>query len=169
MIRIRKARLEDLEGITDIYNDAILKTTATFDIEPKTIDEQKRWFRGHGLKYPLLVAENERLVIGWSSLSPWSDRCAYSDTAEISVYVKEEYRGKGIGKRLIKAILREGRDAGLHTVIARVSEGNDASIHMFETFGFSHIGIMKEVGRKFGKLRDISLMQKIYEKSSSRQ
>ena len=109
MIRIRKAKLEDLEGITDIYNDAILKTTATFDTEPKTIDEQKPWFRGHGLKYPLLVAENERRVIGWSSFSPWSDRCAYSDTAEISVYVKGEYRGKGLGKRLIKAVLREGR------------------------------------------------------------
>ena len=109
MIKIRKARLEDLEGITDIYNDAVLKTTATFDTEPKTIDEQKRWFRRHGSKYPLLVAENERLIIGWSSLSPWSDRCAYSDTAEISVYVKREYRGKGIGKRLIEAVLREGK------------------------------------------------------------
>lgn len=163
MIEIRKAKLEDLEGITDIYNDAILKTVATFDTEPKTIDGQKQWFEEHGSRYPVLVAEKEKAIVGWASLSAWSDRCAYSDTVEISVYVKEGSRGKGIGKRLAKAILEKGKDAGLHTVFARIAEGNSASIHIFETFGFNHIGIMKEVGRKFGKLIDVYLMQKIYE------
>lgn len=163
MMKIRKAKPEDLEGITDIYNDAILKTTATFDTEPKTIDDQKQWLEEHGLRYPILVAEKGGLIIGWAALTAWSDRCAYSDTAEISLYIKEGYRGKGIGKKLGKAILREGRDAGLHTVIARVAEGNDASIQIFETLGFNHIGIMKEVGRKFGRLIDVYLMQKIYE------
>ena len=94
MTRIRKARLEDLKGITDIYNDVIMKTTATFDTEPKTEEEQKRWFREHGVKQPIVVAGEGRLIVGWASLSPWSDRCAYSDTAEISVYVKDGYRGK---------------------------------------------------------------------------
>ncbi len=162
MMKIRKARLEDLEGITDIYNDAILKTTATFDTEPNTMAEQTEWFEEHGSKYPILVAEEEGLIVGWASLSPWSDRCAYSDTAEISVYVKEGYRGQGIGKKLVEAILEKGKDAGLHTVIARVSEGNDVSIHIFDTYGFNHIGIMKEVGNKFGRLIDVHLMQKIY-------
>ena len=163
MTKIRKATLKDLKGITDIYNDAIMKTNATFDTEPKTEEEQKRWFKEHGSKYPIAVAEKGRLIIGWASLSPWSDRCAYSNTAEISVYVKDGHRGKGIGKQLIKTVLREGRDVGLHTVIARVSEGNETSIRLLETFGFDHIGIMKEVGRKFGKQFDVYLMQKIYE------
>ena len=165
-MKIRKARLENLEEITDIYNDAILKTTATFDAEPKTMDEQREWFERHGSNYPILVAEEEGAIVGWASLSPWSDRCGYSDTAEISLYVKERYRRKGIGKKLAEAILGKGRDAGLHTVIARISEGNDVSIHIFETCGFNHIGIMKEVGKKFGRLIDVHLMQKIYENPS---
>lgn len=163
MIEIRKAIPEDLEGITEIYNDAILKTIATFDTEPKTVDKQRQWFKEHGSRYPILVAEQGGLIIGWASLTAWSGRCAYSNTVEISLYIKEGNRGKGIGKKLGKAILREGRDAGFRTVIARIAEGNDASIHIFETLGFNHIGIMKEVGRKFGRLIDVHLMQKIYE------
>ncbi len=163
MIRIRLAGLDDLEGITEIYNDAILKTTATFDTETKTLDEQKQWFEEHDLKYPILVAEKEGLIVGWASLSQWSDRCAYSDTAEISVYVRGKHRGKGIGKRLVKAALQRGEKSGFHTIIARVADVNMASIHILETLGFSHIGIMKEVGKKFGKLIDVCLMQKIYD------
>lgn len=163
MLLIRQARLGDLEAITEIYNDAILKTVATFDTEPKTIEEQELWFAEHGPKYPILVAEQDGLVIGWVSLSRWSDRCAYSDTAEISLYVREEFQGKGIGKKLIQEIIREGKNAGLHTVIARIAQGSEVSIHLHKSMGFEHIGVMKEVGRKFGKLLDVYLMQKIYE------
>ena len=163
MLLIRQARLEDLDAITEIYNDAILNTVVTFDTEPKTIEEQKLWFAEHGPKYPILVAEHEGLVVGWASLSRWSDRCAYSDTAEISLYVREEFQGKGIGKKLIQAIIGEGKNAGLHTVIARIAEGSEVSIHLHKSMGFEHIGVMREVGRKFGKLLDVYLMQKVYE------
>jgi L-amino acid N-acyltransferase YncA len=162
MIEIRKAKPEDVEGITDIYNDAILKTIATFDTEPKTVDTQKKLFEEHGSKYPILVAEEAGVIVGWASLTAWSDRCAYSGTVEISLYIKEWKRGQGIGKKLGEAIMREGRDAGFHTVISRIAEGNDASIRLFESLGFEHIGVMKEVGRKFGRLIDVYLMQKIY-------
>lgn len=163
MLRIRRARLDDLQVITEIYNDAIIKTVATFDTNPKSIQEQKEWFEKHGIKHPILVAEIDNKVVGWASLSEWSDRCSYSDTVEISLYIEEGYRGKGIGKKLTEAILREGKAAGLHTIIARVTEGNDQSIHIFEKYGFFHIGIMKEVGKKFGKLLDVHLLQKIFE------
>ena len=163
MLIIRQAILEDLGAITEIYNEAILKTVATFDTKPKTLEEQKIWFANHGSKYPILVAEQDGLVVGWASLSRWSDRCAYSDTAEISLYVEEEFRGKGIGRKLMEAIIREGQKAGLHTVIARIAEGTEVSIHLHESVGFEHIGIMKEVGRKFGKLLDVYLMQKTYD------
>jgi len=163
MLTIRRAALPDLSAITEIYNVAILNTIATFDTEPKTDEEQKSWFDGHGPKYPILVAEQDNLVVGWASLSMWSNRCAYSDTAEASLYVREERQGQGIGRKLMEAITQEGRKAGLHTVIARIAEGNELSIHLAESAGFKHIGIMKEVGRKFGKLLDVYLMQLIYE------
>lgn len=167
MIIIRKATLDDLAAITEIYNQAILRTTATFDTEPKSLDEQKIWFGSHSPKYPVLVAEQDSKIFGWASLSKWSDRCAYSDTAEISLYIDEKERRKGIGRKLLEAIIREGEKTGIHSIIARIAEGNEISIHLHKSVGFEHIGVMKEVGRKFGKLLDIYLMQKIYPGTTS--
>jgi len=162
MLTIRQAATADLNTITEIYNDAILNTVATFDTQLKTIKEQRSWFASHGPKYPILVAEHDGVVIGWASLSMWSDRCAYSDTAEGSIYIQKEYRGKGIGRKLMEAVIAAGQKGGLHTVIARITEGNEASIHLAESAGFEQIGVMKEVGRKFDRLLDVYLLQKIY-------
>ena len=162
MLNIRPATLADLPVITEIYNEAIRKTVATFDTEPKTPEEQMIWYTDHGPKYPILVAEENGIVMGWASLSKWSDRCAYSDTAEISLYVHEDHQGRGIGRKLLKTIVDEGQKAGLHTIIARIAEASEASIHLHKSVGFEHIGTMREVGRKFGKLLDVYLMQKVY-------
>ncbi len=162
-LTIRKATEKDLDAITEVYNEAIRNTTATFDTQPKTAEEQKEWFEEHDAKHPLLVAEHAKGIIGWASLSRWSDRCAYSDTAEVSLYVKEGCRGKGIGKALLKALIQEGEAVGLHTVVARISEGNDVSLHLFESEGFEQVGIMREVGRKFGKLLDVHMLQKVFQ------
>ncbi len=163
MIMIRQATPKDLDAVTEIYNEAILKTVATFDIQPKTSEDQKPWFENHGGKHPLLVAEQDGQVVAWASLSEWSDRCAYSDTAEVSLYVKSENQGKGVGRKLLKTLVAEGEKVGLHTVIARITEGNEASLSLFKSEGFELVGVMREVGRKFGRLLDVCMMQKIYE------
>ena len=162
MLVVRPAKLDDLPAITAIYNEAILTTDATFDIEPKADAEQRAWFANHGPKYPILVAELDGKVVGWASLSAWSDRCAYSDTAENSLYVKQKFRNRGIGRRLLENLMQEGERAGLHTVIARITEGNEESIRLHQSVGFEHIGVMREVGRKFDRLLDVCLMQRIY-------
>jgi phosphinothricin acetyltransferase len=159
---IRKAIYTDVPAITGIYNEAILTTTATFDTEPKTTAAQRKWFKAHGPKNPILVAVEGGKIIGWASLSAYSDRCAYSGTAELSVYVKEKFRNRGIGRRLMQAVLEEGKKAGLHTIISRIAGGNDISIHLHRQFDFADIGTMKEVGNKFGQLLDVSMMQKMY-------
>ncbi len=163
-MRIRRATLKDLDAITEIYNDAIVKTSATFDTEPKTLREQEAWFKHHDEKHPILVAVEGQLVVGWASLSPWSDRCAYSGTAEVSVYVRSEYRGKGVGGKLLRAVMDEGEKAGLHTVIARITAGNEASLSLHREAGFVHVGTLKEVGNKFDTLLDVHMMQFIYSK-----
>jgi len=165
---LRPARVEDLNRITQIYNEAVQTTVATFDTEPKTLEEQRAWFENHGAKHPVFVAEEDGVISGWASLSKWSERLAYSDTAEISLYIKEEFRGRGIGRKLMEAIVGEGERVGLHTLIARIAGENSVSIHLHESLGFKRIGVMREVGRKFGKLLDIHLMQKIYPSSCSR-
>ncbi len=168
MIAIRPAKLEDLPAITEIYNEAVQSTTATFDIEGKTLEEQNLWFERHGGKHPVVVAEGNGVVRGWAAITKWSDRLAYAGTAEVSLYVKEEYRGQGMGRKLLDDLIARGERAGLHTLIARIAEGNQVSIHLHEALGFSLIGVMKEVGEKFGRLLDIYLMQKIYPDPSGR-
>lgn len=113
MLSIRPAEVSDLDAITDVYNEAIQTTTATFDTEPKTKSEQLRWFESHGPKHPIIVAELDGIVVGWACLTKWPDRAAYSETAETSFYVKQEHRAKGIGRALKKAIIDEARRLGV--------------------------------------------------------
>ncbi len=160
-VHIRMALPKDIPAITKIYNEAILTTTATFDTTLKTLEEQTHWFQDHGKKNPIMVAEHDRSIVAWGSLSQWSDRCAYTDTAEVSLYVTDSYRGKGIGTQLLQALLDKGRKQGLHAVLARITEGNAASLHLHESLGFFSIGVMKEVGVKFDRRLDVNLMEKI--------
>lgn len=162
LVLIRDAQKTDLAAITEIYNEAILTTTATFDTEPKSLGEQEHWFNAHNERYPLIVAEIQGKVVGWASLSKFSDRCAYARTAELSFYVKDGFRGMGIGKKLLESILLKGKEAGLHTVISKITSNNETSLHLHEEAGFEYIGVMREVGIKFGQMLDVTMMQLIY-------
>lgn len=160
-IRLRPATPEDIPAITEIYNEAILTTTATFDTELKTADERLAWLNKHDDRHPVLVAVQDGQVAGWASLSAWSDRCAYADTAETSFYVHSKFRGKGIGRKLKEAIIDEATRLEFHTLIARVAEESHESIHLNESCGFVHVGTLREVGRKFGKLLGVHIMHKM--------
>lgn len=160
-ITIRPAELADAASIAEIYNEAILTTTATFDTEPKSIPERTQWLESHDNRHPVLVAEVAGKVVGWASLTRWSDRPAYEDTAETSFYVSAALRGRGVGRKLKEAIIAEARRLRFHTLIARVAEESRESLHLNESVGFILVGTLKEVGRKFGKLLDVHIMQKM--------
>ena len=158
---IRKAVAADLGAITGIYNEAILTTTATFDTEPKTESERLGWFHSHDARHPIWVAVLDGTVVGWISLSQWSDRPAYNDTGETSFYVQSEHRGKGIGTVLLKTLVQEAHQLHYHTLIARIAGESEASLHVHEKFNFIQAGILTEVGLKFGKLLDVHILQKM--------
>lgn len=166
MLNIRPATHDDQEQILDIYNEAVANTTATFDTEPRSMENQLKWFAAHKENHPVLIAEEDGVVTGWASLSAWSERCAYDGTVEVSVYVHHQHRGKGIGKKLLEVITLEGKKVGNHSIIARISSGNDISIHIHEGLGYEHIGVMKEAGVKFGKFIDVHMMQKMLQIST---
>lgn len=162
MANIRKAVLSDLPAITEIYNEAIENGTATFDTEVKSLENRKDWFLKRDENFPILVAEENKKVIAFAALNKWSEREAYSITAEVSFYVHVDFRNKGIGKKIFFELCKIASEStNLHSLISRISQGNEASIHLHMLQHFRTIGTMQEAGRKFGKLHDVTFLQKM--------
>jgi len=145
--------------MTDIYNEAILNTTATFDLEPKTLESRKAWFLQRPARYPIVVYEENGTVLGWASLSLWSDKMGYIDTVENSLYVSPAARGRGVGKLMLDKLITMGRQNGIHLILARIADGNETSLRLHRSCGFESVGILKEAGKKFGRLIDVHLYQ----------
>jgi L-amino acid N-acyltransferase YncA len=160
-MNIRKALLTDVPAILEIYNEEILHGIATFDTEVKTIADREAWLKARQTTHPVLIAEKNGKVLGFSAAGPWSERKAYSGAAENSVYVVKDSQGNGVGKLLLESLLVESKKLGLHTLIARITDGNQISIKLHQKLGFTHVGVLKEVGFKFGRRLDVTLMQKI--------
>lgn len=162
---IRTATEADIPELMNIYNDAILHTTATFDTEIKDIEERRAWFAEHTGRHILLVYETEGRVAGYASLSRYRDRRAFDVAVELSVYISEKYRGQGIGSRLMEALLSHARDCEeIQTVISLIASGNEASIHLHENFGFTYCGPIRDAGIKFGKKLSLHAYQIIYDR-----
>lgn len=162
-MNIREGRMEDLEDILEIYNDAIRRLTATFDLEEKTLEDRREWFSHYGGSYPLIVAEHEGRVAGYATLSKFREKEAFRSTVELSVYVAERLRGQGAGKALMARILRLARDIGYHTVISGITAGNETSVHLHEQFQFVLVGHFRQVGKKFGEWQDVLFYQLLLE------
>lgn len=159
-MRIRLAADADLPAIMEIYNEQVLHGTATFDTEPIDTPEKRRaWFAKHPPEiYPVVVAEEDGRVVGWASLSRWSERCAYNRTAEVSEYVHKDHRGRGVGSELLRELIARARTIGLGVLLARITGESAASLRMHADHGFTRIGTMRRVGEKFGRVLDVELM-----------
>ena len=166
-MHVRPAERGDLPAIHDIYNDAVLRTTASYDYEPRPFDYRVRWFEEHAReKLPMFVAVDEaKDVVGWSSLSRYHSRKGYQFTVENSVYVSAAHRGRGVGKLLIPPLIDAAGTLGLRAIIAAIDGDNQASIRLHERFGFVHVGHFKEVGFKFGRWLDVVYMERLMEQN----
>lgn len=158
---IRTAQEKDMPALLDIYNYEVEHGLATFDLNPKTMEERLLWFRAHNVgNHPLIVAEEDGKAVGYASLSSYRDKEAYEATVELSIYIDPAYRRRGIAGELAPAILKTAREReDIHTVISVITGGNEASIRLHERLGFVHCGTIREVGVKFGKLLDIENYQ----------
>lgn len=160
-MKIRSAKFEDLPRILEIYNHAVLHTTASYDYEPRTLEHRTAWFEDHQRQdYPIFVAANEADdVVGWSSLSKFHDRVGYRFTAEDSIYVAAENRGKGVGKLLLAPLVQAAKDRKLHAIIGLIDAQNEASIRLHAGFDFEKVAHLKQVGFKFNRWLDVVYMQ----------
>lgn len=157
-MKIRKAKIEDLQELLDIYNYEVENGIATFDIHPKTLEERKVWFYEHNIEnHPLIVAEEDNHVVGYASLSSYREKEAYKSTVELSVYVAPLYRKNGVATTLMGAIIQMAKeDESIHVVISVITGENEASIKLHEKYGFTFCGTIHEVGYKMDKYRNIN-------------
>jgi L-amino acid N-acyltransferase YncA len=161
VLRTRLVEPADAEVLRTIYNVEVLESTVTFDLVPRTREEQAEWIDHHSGSHPALVALDGTTVVGFASLSPYRPRPAYTPTVEDSVYVDRDHRGAGVGALLLGELVDLAGNHGFHSIVARIVGGHDASIKLHKGCGFEEIGIEKEVGRKFGKWLDVVLMQRM--------
>lgn len=153
-ITIRRAQHADLQELLDIYNYEVLHGVATFDITPKTLEERETWLSQHNVgNFPLIVAVNEHNeVIGYASLSEYRTKEAYRQTAELSVYIDVNHRGKGIASMLLESIITLAqRETDLCTIVSVITSGNKVSRRLHEKYGFEYCGTMRNVGMKWDK------------------
>lgn len=159
-ITVRPATAADAERIRTIYNYEVLNTMATFDLVPRSLDDQRRWLAERSGAFAAIVAvDGHGEVVGFAALSPYKERAAYRTSVENSVYVDRAHHGKGIGKLLLTELLRIASQSGFHAVFARITAASEASKALHKSCGFHLVGVEREVGRKFNRWLDVAVME----------
>ncbi|MCV3735669.1 GNAT family N-acetyltransferase (plasmid) [Rhizobium sp. TRM96647] len=157
---IRDAREDDMGAVMEIYNDAVANTTAIWNDEQVDLENRLDWFRTRRARgFPVLVAEIEGRVVGYASYGDWRAFDGYRHTAEHSIYVHRDVRGRGVGRTLLESLIARAKDAGIHVMIAGIEAENEASIRLHESLGFRVVGRFEEVGTKFGRWLDLTCME----------
>lgn len=160
-VTFRDANIEDLPTIVAIYNSTVASRMVTADTEPVSIEERTPWFNEHNpSKRPLWVVEYEGEICGWISFQSFYGRPAYDSTAELSIYLDEKFRGKGIGKLTLKHAIDACPSLKIQNLLGFIFAHNDASLHLFADFQFEKWAHLPEVAELDGVKRDLIIMGK---------
>lgn len=160
-MRIRDATNADLPAILAIYNDVVTNTTAIYDERVSTFEERQAWFdarRRNGL--PVLAAQLDGEVVGFSSFGEWRSRWGYRYTVEHSVHVRADCRGRGFGRALIEALFPRATALGMHMMIGHIDSAATASLRLHEKLGFTTIGTFREVAQLHNRWLSVVAMQR---------
>ena len=159
-MEIAAARPSDADAIAAIYAHHVLHGTASFEIEPPSVESWREKVAAVTARgWPFLVARSEDEVLGYAYATQFRDRAAYRFTCENSIYVDHRHLSRGIGRRLLAALVEEARRAGFHEMIAVVGGAEPASIALHEACGFTEAGRMRKVGHKFDRWLDTVYLQ----------
>ena len=162
MVTIREGHIDDLPALTEIYNYYIIHTPITFDVQPYEPAGRRGWFDEHAPagRHRLLVAEEDRRILGCATSSRWRPKAAYDTTVESSVYCHPTATGRGIGTQLYTALFAAIADQDVHRIVAGMTLPNAGSMALHERLGFTRVGEFKEVGRKFGRYWDVAWFER---------
>ena len=153
---IRPITQDDVVSCLDIYNYEVVNGVATLDFEPRTLPEWQEWFDAHQtVEHCIFVGLMDDVVVGYASLSPYRAKDAFKSTVELSIYIHQDHRGKGVASKLMAHILEHAKENDtLHTVVSVITAGNEGSTKLHSRFGFTYCGLTPEVGFKHGKYQD---------------
>ncbi len=159
---IRLAARADMPRLTAIYNHYVLTSPVTFDLEPLTVAQRTAWFLQHADtgRHRLLVADEERLVVGYASTSRFRDRAAYDTTVEASIYCAPEAVGRGIGSMLYRQLFAAIANEDVNRIVAGITLPNNASVALHRSFSFVQVGIFSQNGRKFDRYWDVAWFER---------
>jgi L-amino acid N-acyltransferase YncA len=156
---IRDALEADLPAIVDIYNEAIRGRISTAQLDEVSVEQRRPWFRQHSAtSHPLWVAEIEGDVAGWFSFHPFIKRAAYRGTVEISVYVSDKFRRRGVARSLLERAIQHSSQLKVNALLGLIFEHNRPSLHLFERMGFERWGLLPRVARVDGVDRSVVIM-----------
>jgi phosphinothricin acetyltransferase len=158
---IRPATVADAAALCRIYNQGIQDRVATLETEERTPEERAQWLEARGPRHPVLVAESDGAVVGWASLNVFNPRRAYEHVADLSLYVEREWRGRGVGRRLLDALVARARELGYHKLVLAAFPWNEAGMRAYRRAGFREVGIYREQGRLDGRWVDTIVMEKL--------
>jgi L-amino acid N-acyltransferase YncA len=165
--RLRAAGPADAVEICRIYNQGIRDRVATLETEERTPEERAQWLEAHGPRHPVLVAESDGAVVGWASLNVFNARRAYEHVADLSLYVERDWRGRGVGRQLLEALVASARELGFHKLVLAAFPWNAAGMRAYARAGFREVGTYREQGRLDGRWVDTIVMEKIIEGPSA--
>lgn len=160
-ITIRKSNETDIKSVLTIYNQGIEDRIATLETEIKDFSYMKDWYDKHSGRYKVIVAEHEGQTVGWASLNQYNNRCAYDGVADLSVYISREYRGKGIGKKLLAELVSLAKENGFHKMVLFTFPFNQLGQGLYKKMGFYEVGVFKNQGRLDSKFVDVMAMEKL--------
>ena len=157
---IRAARAADAGAIADIYNEGIATRLATFETEPRTAADVELWLAAGG-RLPTLVAEEDEAVLGWARILAYSDRPVYAGVGEVSVYVTEHARGRGLGRALLEELQRSATELGYWKLVGKLFTANEASAAMVRRCGWREVGMHHRHSSLDGEWRDVLLVERV--------
>jgi L-amino acid N-acyltransferase YncA len=160
-IQLRLATIADAAAIAEIYNQGIQDRVATYETEPRSPKDEQAWLRSIAGRYPAVIAEIDGQIVGWAGAGPYRARKCYRGIGEFSVYVRREWRRRGVGDLLLAAIIREAERLGLWKLLSRIFLFNEASRALCQKHGFREVGIYEKHARLDGRWLDVVIVERL--------
>ena len=160
-IHIRTASVDDAPAIAEIYNQGIEDRVATFETERRSADDQRAWVKAIAGRYPGVVAQIDGEIIGWAGAGPYRERECYGGIGEFSMYVRRDWRGRGVGDLLVAALISEAERLGLWKLLSRIFTFNEASRALCRKHGFREVGVYEKHARLDGRWLDVVIVERL--------